>query len=58
MQKDLINSLKICSDEDFRAISESAFGQKAVANTWGTKYNKVLPKPISGVIPAKPWKTE
>lgn len=58
VQEDLINSLKSCSDEDFRAIAESAFGQKAVANTWGTKYNKVLPKPISPVISAKPWRAE
>jgi hypothetical protein len=57
VRQDLIDSLKM-SDEDFRARAETAFGQKAVASVWGTKYNKVAPKPVSPVIPAKPWSAQ
>lgn len=55
VREDLIDSLQM-SDEDFRARTETAFGQKAVASAWGMKYNKIAPKPISPVIPAKPWR--
>lgn len=57
VKEDLIDSLQM-SDEDFRAKVETAFGQKAVANAWATKYNKVAPKPISPVSPAKPWRVQ
>ena len=57
VREDLIESLQM-SDEDFRAKAETAFGQKAVASAWGTKYNKVAPKPVSPVIPAKPWRAQ
>ncbi|WP_368293579.1 nucleotidyltransferase [Dehalobacter sp. TBBPA1] len=55
VREDLIDSLQL-SDEDFRARAETAFGLKVVASTWGTKYNKVAPKPVSPIIPAKPWR--
>jgi hypothetical protein len=57
VREDLIDSLQM-SDEDFRARAETAFGQKAVASAWGTKYNKVAPKPISPVNPSKPWRAQ
>jgi hypothetical protein len=55
VREDLIDSLQM-SDEDFRARAETAFGQKAVVSAWGTKYNKVAPKPVSSVRSSKPWR--
>lgn len=52
---DLVNSLHL-SDEEFKAISEAAFGHKNVENTWGSKYNAIPPKPLSTAAPAKPWR--
>lgn len=57
VREDLIDSLQMI-DEDFRARTETAFGQKAVAGAWGTKYNKVAPKPVLPVIPTKPWRAQ
>lgn len=57
VQEDLIDSLQM-SEEDFRTRAEAAFGQKIVASTWGTKYHKVAPKPVSPVVPAKPWRAQ
>lgn len=57
VREDLIDSLQM-SDEDFRVRAETAFGLKAVASAWGTKYNMVAPKPVSPVIPAKPWREQ
>ncbi len=57
VREDLIDSLQM-SDEDFRVRAETAFGLKAVASAWGMKYNKVAPKPVSTVIPAKPWREQ
>lgn len=55
VREDLVDSLQL-SDEDFRARAETAFGHKVVTSAWGTKYNKVAPKPISPINPAKPWR--
>jgi hypothetical protein len=55
VREDLIDSLQM-SDEDFRAKVEAAFGFMTVKDTWGSKYNKVAPKPVIPVIPAKPWR--
>jgi hypothetical protein len=57
VREDLIDSLQM-SDEDFRAKAETAFGLMTVANAWGSKYNKVAPKPVIPVIPAKPWRLQ
>ena len=57
VREDLIDSLQMI-DEDFRVRVEDAFGQKAVEHAWGNKYNKIAPKPISTVDPAKPWRAQ
>lgn len=54
VREDLVDSIHL-GDEDFRARVENAFGQRAVANAWGTKYNKLAPRPVSPASPAKPW---
>lgn len=58
VRTDLIDSLQL-NEEDFRAKAETAFGHSTVSSVWGTKYNKVAPKPIysaAPVSPAKPWR--
>jgi len=57
VREDLIDSLQM-GDEDFRAKVETAFGFMTVANAWGSKYNKIAPKPVIPVIPAKPWRLQ
>lgn len=52
----LIDSLDL-KDEEFRAISESAFGHTSISKSWGNKYNAIQPKPISCTSPSKPWRT-
>lgn len=51
-RSDLIESIEQ-SDEEFRAIFESAFGQDAVQKSWGDKYGARKPTPIIGS--SKPW---
>lgn len=53
---ELIDSL-VLKDEEFRAISESAFGHTSISKSWGSKYNAHQPKPISSTTPSKPWRT-
>lgn len=57
VREDLIDSLQM-SDADFRVRAENAFGQKVVASVWGIKYNTVTPKPVSPVIPVRPWRAQ
>lgn len=49
---DLIDSMDR-SDEEFRAITESAFGQDVVKSSWGDKYDSSIATPISSSV--KPW---
>ena len=42
------------SDEEFRAIAETAFGQETIKMTWGTKYDASIATPVSST--AKPWR--
>lgn len=55
VREDLIDSLEL-TDENFRAKAESAFGQRAVEEAWGTKYNAVPAKTISTAYSPKPWR--
>ena len=52
-KKDFLESLDK-PDEEFRAISETAFGQDAIKTVWGTKYDSSTATPVSNT--AKPWK--
>lgn len=42
------------SDEEFRAISETAFGQETIESVWGEKYGSSTATPVSNI--AKPWR--
>lgn len=53
----LIDSLYL-EDEEFRAVSESAFGHTSISNAWGTKYNAILPKPILPATSSRPWRVQ
>ncbi len=52
-KEDLIDSMDV-EDDEFRAISENAFGQEAVRKSWGDKYNTKKAEPIRSS--AKPWR--
>jgi len=52
-RKDLIKSMEQ-SDEEFRAIFESAFGQDVVQKSWGNKYETKKATPI--MASSKPWR--
>lgn len=54
-KKELLDSL-LLPDDEFRVLSENAFGQAVVEKYWGNKYICKAPSSISSSNQFKPWK--